>query len=112
MTGVLGPDKAEDAFARKIREMESAANAAEVARREGVVAVPPPQHKVVEKTPMKPVVVAKEPRKPIMKRTSEEDQSALGRRFVGVSRMHAYQKGTKLGEGTFGFVEFLISAWH
>lgn len=57
-----------------------------------------------ENEPPKMVKEEPKPRKQAPKRSSEKEDEEYERRFTGVSRMAAYQKGVKLGEGTFGSV--------
>lgn len=41
--------------------------------------------------------------------TLEEEEKTFGRVFKGTTTLTAYDLGAKLGEGTFGYIELVIS---
>lgn len=49
------------------------------------------------------------PLRPPLRRSREEEYKAYGRTFVGSGQHDDYDAMTKLGEGTFGYVLFLLS---
>lgn len=89
------PEAAEDAFEKKIREMEA------------MQAAPPrvpPAVKVAEVTSggEKPVQKPAPVRGVVVRRSVEDEKTCYNRVFKGVSRLRLYRKEEKLGEGTFG----------
>ncbi|KAG8887765.1 serine/threonine protein kinase, CMGC, CDC2/CDK sub [Tulasnella sp. 332] len=106
-SGPLNIDDVSDPIARKIKEMEMmAANPTNIVV--NAQPGPPPSALASGKVNDKQVKgqqVVKAPNVRPVKRTVDQEKAAYGgRAFTGVSRMAAYRKGVKLGEGTFGEV--------
>ncbi|KAG8919685.1 serine/threonine protein kinase, CMGC, CDC2/CDK sub [Tulasnella sp. 417] len=90
-----------DAIQKKIWEMEALASQK--------ATVPPPPAKDAAPPPPKPPGYAPAPptasSRPILRpRNEQQEMTAYGRAFKGVSGIDKYARGKKLGEGTFGQV--------